>query len=41
MREEVRVIRDELHCTSIGISGTDHDRLTETAEAALEGGPQV
>jgi hypothetical protein len=41
MREEVRVIRDELHCTSIGVFGSDHDRLAETAEAALEGGLQV
>jgi hypothetical protein len=41
MRGELRAIRDELHCTSIGIFGTDLDRLAQTAEAALEDGLQV
>lgn len=41
MRGELRAIRDELHCTSIGVFGTDLDRLGQTAEAALEGGLQV
>jgi hypothetical protein len=41
VRQEIRAIRDELHCTSIGIYGTGVDRLVEAAAAALEDGLDV
>ncbi|MCG5214758.1 hypothetical protein [Streptosporangium sp. KLBMP 9127] len=41
MRQEIAAIRDELHCTSVGVYGTDIDRLTQTARVALEHGLHV
>jgi hypothetical protein len=41
VRQEIRAIRDELHCTAIGIFGTDVDRIVEAATVALEDGLTV
>lgn len=41
MEQEIRVISDQLHCTSIQIYGTDIDRLIECATTALENGLHV
>src|SRR5690625_2320071 len=41
MEQEIQVIRDQLHCTSIQIYGTDIDRLIECATTALENGLHV
>jgi hypothetical protein len=41
MRQEIRAIRDELHADSVGVYGTDLDRLVQTATAALEDGLHV
>lgn len=41
MRGEIRAVRDELHCDSIAIDGTDLDRLVASATIALEDGLRV
>lgn len=41
MRQEIRTIRDNLHCNTINIFGSDNNRLVECAAAALESGLQV
>ncbi|MGG4340490.1 hypothetical protein [Paenibacillus lautus] len=41
MEQEIRVIRNQLHCNSIQIYGTDIDRLIECATTALENGLHV
>lgn len=41
MRGEIRAVRDELHCDSIPIDGTDLDRLVASATSALEDGLRV
>jgi hypothetical protein len=41
LRQEIEAIRDQLHCTSVGIYGSDADRLIEGATAALEAGLHV
>lgn len=41
VRNEIRVIREELYCNSIGIFGTSIERLVECAELALQVGLQV
>jgi hypothetical protein len=41
MRREIGLIRDELHCTSISIFGSDVDRLVAGAAMALEHGLHV
>ncbi|QQK80827.1 abortive phage infection protein [Salicibibacter cibi] len=41
MEQEIRAIRDQLHCTSIQIYGTDVDRLIACAKTALENGLHV
>ncbi|MFJ8743634.1 hypothetical protein ACIRL2_30180 [Embleya sp. NPDC127516] len=41
VRQHMAVIRDDLHCTSVSLFGTDIDRLTEAAGAALALGLHV
>ena len=41
IRKEIEVIRNELHCECIRISGYDIERLVKTSEFALETGMQV
>jgi hypothetical protein len=41
VRRDLTAIRDELHCTSVNLFGTDIGRLTDTAAAALEAGLHV
>jgi hypothetical protein len=41
MVRDIRAIRQELHCNSIGIHGTDIRRLVDTSVAALESGLTV
>lgn len=41
MRRELEIIRQDLHCNAIRISGTDIDRLIVTAEEALKQGLEV
>lgn len=41
VRQEIRAIRDDLHCNAIGVYGTDVDRLVAAATAALEDGLSV
>jgi hypothetical protein len=41
LEREIMTIRDELHCTSILVLGTDHDRLRAAATAAAEHGLDV
>jgi len=41
IREDIRIIKDELYCNCIRISGYDIDRLIKTSEFALELGLQV
>ena len=41
MQRDIRAIRKELNCNSIGIHGTDIQRLSETSTVALENGLQV
>lgn len=38
MRSEIRAIKRELHCNSLGVHGTDIDRLVETSTTALDEG---
>lgn len=39
--QELRAIRDDLHCNAVGLYGTDLDRLTEAATLALDDGLDV
>ncbi|WP_283136715.1 hypothetical protein [Rhizohabitans arisaemae] len=41
MRQEIRAIREHLHANSVGVYGTDLDRLVQTATVALEEGLHV
>ncbi|WP_432843319.1 hypothetical protein [Dactylosporangium sp. CA-092794] len=41
VRRELRIIRDDLHCTAVKICGRDLDRLTFAAEEALALGLEV
>src|SRR5262245_52228882 len=41
VHRELEIIRQELQCNTIRISGTDIDRLIVTAEAALKQGFEV
>lgn len=41
VHEEMRVIRDQLHCNAINISGTNIQRLEQAAAAAFSHGLQV
>jgi hypothetical protein len=41
MHRELEIIRQDLHCNAIRISGTDVDRLMVTAEEALKQGLEV
>lgn len=41
VERELQIIRDDLHCTAVRISGTDIDRLIATAEIALSLGLEV
>jgi hypothetical protein len=41
MRREIRVIRQDLHCTAINVFGTEIDRMVACATAALEEGLHV
>ena len=41
MHRELEIIKNDLHCNAIRISGTDIDRLTVTAEYALKQGLEV
>jgi hypothetical protein len=41
IRRELGIIRNDLHCNSIRVSGTDVDRLISTAEEALKQGLEV
>jgi hypothetical protein len=41
VRRDLRVIRDELHCTAVRVCGRDIDRLTFTAQEALRLGLEV
>ena len=41
VHHELEIIRNDLHCNAIRISGTDVDRLIVTAEAALKQGLEV
>ena len=40
-RRELEIIRDDLHCNAVRVSGTDADRLLTAAELALEQGLDV
>ncbi|WP_166346260.1 abortive infection protein [Phytoactinopolyspora limicola] len=39
--QELRAIREDLHCNAVGLYGTDLDRLAEAATMALEDGLNV
>src|SRR6476660_7959474 len=41
VRREMRVIRDDLHCTAVRITGGDPNRLESAAEYAAEAGLEV
>jgi hypothetical protein len=41
VRRELQIIRDDLHCDAVRISGTDPARLLDAAELALGQGSQV
>src|SRR5262245_57323634 len=41
LRQEIEAIRDQLHCTSVGVFGSDVDRLVEGATVAAEAGLSV
>ena len=41
MRKEIEIIKNDLHCNAIRISGFDIQRLSRTAQFALEQGLQV
>ena len=41
VRRELQIIHDDLHCNAVRICGQDLDRLTTTAEGALEQGLEV
>lgn len=41
MRRELEIVRDDLHCNAVRISGTDKQRLLDAAEVALELGLEV
>lgn len=41
VRRELSIIRDDLHCNAVRVSGTDLDRLTETTRVALALGLEV
>jgi hypothetical protein len=41
VRRELQIIKDDLHCTAVRISGTDPDRLIAAAELASEVGLEV
>jgi hypothetical protein len=41
VRRDLRVIRDELHCTAVRVCGRDVDRLTFAAQEALRLGLEV
>ncbi len=41
MHRELEVIKNDLHCSAIRISGTDIDRLRVAAQDALEQGLEV
>ena len=41
VRREMRVIRDDLHCTAVRITGGDPDRLDVAAAAAADAGLEV
>lgn len=41
VRRELEIIRDDLHCNAVRISGTDPERLMIAAEDALKGGLEV
>src|SRR5215510_5204450 len=41
IRREMRVIRDDLHCTAVRITGGDVDRLEAAAIAAADAGLEV
>lgn len=41
MRRDLRAIRDDLHCTTVMLIGTDSDRQAEAAEQALDVGLDV
>lgn len=41
MRRDLRAIRDDLHCTTVMLIGTDTDRQAEAAEQALDVGLDV
>src|SRR5262245_52804861 len=40
-RRELEIIRDDLHCNAIRISGQDTERLVTATEAALQQGLEV
>jgi hypothetical protein len=41
LRQEIEAVRDQLHCTSVGIFGGEVDRLVEGATVAAEAGLHV
>lgn len=41
VRREMRVIRDELHCDAVRVTGGDLDRLETAARHAAEAGLEV
>ena len=41
VKRELQIIREDLHCTAVRISGQDFDRLTLASRYALEQGLEV
>ena len=41
VRDDLRVIRDDLHCTAVRVTGGDPDRIELAAAAAAELGLEV
>jgi hypothetical protein len=41
VRRELEIIKQDLHCTAVRISGLDIDRLMASAESALQQGLEV
>jgi hypothetical protein len=41
VRRDMTVLRDDLHCNSVNVFGTDIGRLVDTAVAALNAGLHV
>ena len=41
VRREMRVIRDDVHCTAVRVTGGDRDRLTTAATHAADAGLEV